>query len=79
MDNETNYGNSYIQKEREKKHKQIMNAIYNYKRTAEEIKMLDKVRSATRMEIDLRFKNCSHNMNYRFPVFDNSFDNEEDL
>lgn len=67
-----------MQREREKKHKQIMTAIYNYKRSAEEVKMLEKVKQATNMEINLRFKNSLHNHTYKFPVFENSFDEEEE-
>lgn len=33
--------------------------------------MLDKVKHATRMEIDLRFKNCPHNEDYKFPFMEN--------
>ncbi len=79
MDNEAEQGNSaYIQREREKKHRQIMNAIYNYKRSHEQIKMMDKVKQATKMEINLRFKNSAHNHNYKFPLFENSFDEDDD-
>lgn len=44
----------------------------------DEVKMLDKVRQATCMEIELRFKNCSHNLLYKFPITDPTSDNEDD-
>lgn len=40
--------------------------------------MMDKVKQATKMEINLRFKNSAHNHNYKFPLFENSFDEDED-
>ena len=50
-----------LQREREKKHKHIMTLIRNYKRTPEEIKNLDKVKTNTTMEINLRYLKSSHN------------------
>lgn len=38
--------------------------------------MLDKVKQATNMEINLRYKNSTHNHSYKFPVYENSFDED---
>ena len=51
--------------------------IHGYKRTPEDIRAMDKLRNATKMEINLRFLKSSHNKQYSFPR-KNSDDNDDD-
>lgn len=48
-----------------------MKMIYGYSRTAEENRKLEKIKSNTMMEINLRYLRSDHNRHYRFPLKDN--------
>ena len=65
----------FLLEERGKKQKQITRMIQNYRRTPEEVRALEKLKSTTKMEINLRFMNCKHNKSYVFPLQElNEFD-----
>lgn len=56
-----------------------MKMINNYSRTAEESKKLDKIKSNTMMEINIRYLRCEHNRKYRFPLNQEDSEEEEEL
>lgn len=53
-----------------------MKMIHGYSRTGEENRKLEKIKSNTMMEINLRYLRSEHNRHYRFPLQEN--DSEEE-
>lgn len=52
--------------------------INNYSRTNEENRKLEKIKSNTMMEINLRYLRSDHNRHYRFPLSEIESEVEED-
>lgn len=45
-----------------------MKMIHGYSRTTDENRKLEKIKSNTMMEINLRYLRSEHNRHYRFPL-----------
>jgi chromatin remodeling complex protein RSC6 len=44
-----------------------MRDIYAHKETPSEAKMMERIKQTTKAQIDIRFRNCTHNRTYKFP------------
>lgn len=60
------------------RHNRLMKMINNYSRTPEENRKLEKIKSNTMMEINLRYIRSDHNRHYRFPLAEIDSEPEED-
>lgn len=53
--------------------------IHNYSRTAEETSKLEKIKSNTMMEINIRYIRCEPNRQYKFPFREEESEDEQEI